>query len=266
MKVCHIIDRNSLYLCARTNSLVYFASKANNVVTLFLLTVQRNDKFCDIYQNKNKQPNILQLHLPHIDVLFIMKLDVLPFNEDVEKSKYFLVLFILSVSFVTVRICINVTHLHMEISRRCDNSILRLTGISKLITSNSICGSLSGAESLCNLYLFFSSMFTIGLPQHHKNIETNVASIVLFEIIVYLDIQMAALTPELCSNTADLGALVALASKVFTITAIFLKVFEPLFSNKTLKAENILMVLLNVGFKLLGSMSEGRCLFSVVYE
>ena len=86
----------------------------------------------------------------------------------------------------------NIIQLHLEISKWRDDQVLQLTGVPQWIKSNvkflyfisALCGSSFSAISLCNSYLLFLNMFSMGLPQHHKAIfaTKRFFSIVLFEV------------------------------------------------------------------------------------
>ena len=86
----------------------------------------------------------------------------------------------------------NIAQLHSEISKWRDDEVLQLTGVPHWIKINvkflyfitAICGSSFSAVSLCNSYLLFFNVFSMGLPQHHKSIfaSKRFFSIVLFEV------------------------------------------------------------------------------------
>ena len=125
-------------------------------------------------------------------VFFIIRLGVLSLNEDFEYRDLFFILFILSCIFVIIPLAMNVTQLHLEISKWRDDEILQQTGVSKWIKSNvkmlyfitAISGSSFASVSICNSYLLFWPIFSMGLPQYHKSIFTNkrFTSVVLFEV------------------------------------------------------------------------------------
>ena len=208
-----------------------------------------------------------------------MRLAVLAWDENVENREYFFILLILSVGFVVIPLALNIIQLHFEISKWRADTILQQTGVTQWIKSNvkvlylltALCGSSFSAVCLCNSYLLLLNMFSMGLPMYHKSIFTSkrFISVVLFENIPQLCIQTIALILEINSNVMiqkGSGTLITIFSIVFTLISIFLSGFEYLFSNKTLKLENIMRISFTVESKYFGRMSELKFLTKVVYN
>ena len=109
----------------------------------------------------------------------------------------------------------------------------------------------------------------MGLPHYHKIVFSNkrFVSIVLFENIPQLIIQI--LTLKLLVDHGDdalSDSLITILSMIFTIISIILSIFEYLFSSKSIKNDNIMIISFTVLSKYFGNMSEGTFLFKVIFR
>ena len=132
------------------------------------------------------------------DVFFVLRLSVLAFDgfeENQNRFEPFLILFILSLTFVMVPFYFNLYQLHCAISKWASDKMLKESCVSHWLALNArklyfmaiITGSSFSAIDLSNSYLFKLNVFSMGLSDFHRSQfrTKRFYSVVLLEVELY---------------------------------------------------------------------------------